>query len=77
MQNEKIEITANHINAIRNKYPNAKNMRDEQIINSILSWEKSFDETGKIRNLISILAFPTFNEYLYFKKNEQNGNRNI
>lgn len=70
MTNEKIEITSAHIEAIRNKYPNAKDMNDEQIINSIVGWEKHFYDDGKSRNLISALAFPSFDEYLHFTKRE-------
>ena len=68
MTNEKIELTSQHLEAIRNKYPSARDASDGEIIKAIFGWEKHFDETGKSMSLISSLAFPSFNEYLQFSK---------
>lgn len=66
MTNKKIEITASHIEAIRNKYPATKDATDKQIIEAISGWENHFYDDGKSRTILSSLAFPTFNEYIFW-----------
>ncbi len=75
MNNEKVPITASILNTLRDKYPSCKDMTDEKLIEALLSWENQFEEIkvpGKqaylSRNLVSSLAFPTFNEFALFHK---------
>lgn len=54
---EKIEINADHLNTLRERY-NYKDMSDDQIIKALIFYEDRF-AGGNVR-LLDHLAFPSF-----------------
>lgn len=66
---EKVEITDEHINAIREKWDCA-GMNDDTIIKAMLRYEKRY-AAGAV-TLIEMICFPDFQAYLTFYKNKTN-----
>lgn len=62
MTTEKIEITKEHLNTIRNKW-DCDGMSNEEIIRAMLRYEKRTTENGSVW-VLEAICFPSFQSYL-------------
>lgn len=65
---DKVQITDEHLNIMREKY-DCSNMTDDLIINAMLSWEK---KQGN-RYILYHLCFPNFQCVLNYYRSSKNG----